>query len=138
YPGLKKEGSQVANWDRTQGHDKMQNLLQAHPDIIGVISGNDEMALGAIAALKEASKLSGIKVGGFDGSPDAVAAVKSGELQYTVLQPVAVFSAKAVDEADSFIRTGKTGAASEKQLFNCVLITKSNVGRFTAPFTLSK
>ena len=75
YPDLQKAGSDVANWDRTQGHDKMQNLLQANPDIIGVISGNDEMALGAIAALKEAGKLSGIKVGGFDGSPDAVAAI---------------------------------------------------------------
>ena len=138
YSGLKKVGSQVANWDRTQGHDKMQNLLQAHPDIIGVISGNDEMALGAIAALKEAGKLASIKVGGFDGSPDAVAAVKAGELQYTVLQPVAVFSAKAVDEADSFIKTGKTGASSEKQLFNCVLVTKANVSRFVAPFTMRK
>lgn len=136
YADLKKAGSQVANWDRTQGHDKMQNLLQANPGVIGVISGNDEMALGAIAALKEAGKLSSIKVGGFDGSPDAVAAVKSGELAYTVLQPVATFAAKAVDEADAFIKTGKTGAATEKQLFNCILITKANAGRFTGPFTL--
>ncbi len=138
YDDLKKVASQVANWDRTQGHDKMQSMLQAHPDIIGVISGNDEMALGAIAALKEAGKLSSIKVGGFDGSPDAVAAIKSGELQYSVLQPVATFSAKAVDEADSFIKTGKTGAASEKQLFDCVLITKANADKMTAPFTMSK
>ena len=138
YDDLKKVGSQVANWDRTQGHDKMQNLLQAHPDVVGVISGNDEMALGAIAALKEAGKLSAIKVGGFDGSPDAVAAIKAGELQYTVLQPVATFAAKAVDEADSFIRTGKTGATTEKQLFDCILITKANADKMTAPFTLSK
>lgn len=138
YTGLVKVGSQVANWDRTQGHDKMQNLLQAHPDINGVIAGNDEMALGAIAALKEAGKLSSIKVGGFDGSPDAVAAIKAGELQYTVLQPVAVFSAKAVDEADSFLKTGKTGVAKEKQLFNCVLITKANVGDYVSAFTLKK
>ena len=138
YDDLKKVGSQVANWDRTQGHDKMQNLLQAHPDIVGVISGNDEMALGAIAALKEAGKLSAIKVGGFDGSPDAVAAIKAGELQYTVLQPVATFAAKAVDEADSFIKTGKTGATTEKQLFDCILITKANADKMTAPFTLSK
>ena len=94
FEGLKKVGEQVANWDRTQGHDKMQSLLQAHPDIIGVISGNDEMALGAIAALKEAGKLASVKVGGFDGSPDAVAAIKAGELQYTVLQPVAVYCAE--------------------------------------------
>ena len=138
YDDLKKAGSQVANWDRTQGHDKMQSLLQAHPDIIGVISGNDEMALGAIAALKEAGKLSSIKVGGFDGSPDAVAAIKAGELQYTVLQPVATFAAKAVDEADSFLKTGKTGASGEKQLFDCFLVTKANADKMTAPFPLTK
>jgi erythritol transport system substrate-binding protein len=138
YPDLEKVASQVANWDRTQGHDKMQSMLQAHPDINAVISGNDEMALGAIAALKEAGKLANIKVGGFDGSPDAVAAIKAGELQYTVLQPVAVFSAKAVEQADSFIKTGATGADSEKQLFDCLLITKDNVDKYTAPFVLSE
>jgi erythritol transport system substrate-binding protein len=138
YPDLAKAASEVANWDRTQGHNKMQSMMQANPDIKGVISGNDEMALGAIAALKEAGKLKGIVVGGFDGSPDAVAAVKSGELAYTVLQPVAIFSAAAVQQADSFIRTGKTGAKSEKQLFDCLLITKSNVAKYSAPFVLDK
>ena len=138
YPDLKKVAKEVANWDRTQGHNKMQSILQAHPDIIGVISGNDEMALGAIAALKEAGKLASVKVGGFDGSPDAVAAIKAGELQYTVLQPVATFSAEAVKQADSFIKTGKTGAKSEKQLFDCILITKDNVDKYTAPFVLAQ
>jgi erythritol transport system substrate-binding protein len=138
YPDMAKAGSEVANWDRTQGHNKMQSMMQANPDIKGVISGNDEMALGAIAALKEAGKLKGIVVGGFDGSPDAVASVKAGELAYTVLQPVAVFSAAAVQQADSFIRTGKTGAKSEKQLFDCLLITKSNVAKYSAPFVLDK
>jgi erythritol transport system substrate-binding protein len=138
YPDLKKVAKEVANWDRTQGHNKMQSILQAHPDIIGVISGNDEMALGAIAALKEAGKLANVKVGGFDGSPDAVAAIKAGELQYTVLQPVAVFSEEAVKQADSFIKTGKTGAKSEKQLFDCILITKDNVDKYTAPFVLAQ
>jgi erythritol transport system substrate-binding protein len=136
YPDLKKVGKEVANWDRTQGHDKMQSLLQAHPTISGVIAGNDEMALGAIAALKEAGKLSAVKVGGFDGSPDAVDAIKAGELQYTVLQPVATFAKKAVDEADSYLKTGKTGASSEKQAFDCILITKAEVNNFAGPFTL--
>ena len=138
YPDLDKVGSQVANWDRTQGHDKMQGMLQAHPDIIGVMSGNDEMALGAIAALKESGKLESVKIGGFDGSPDAIDAVKNGELAYTVLQPVAVFAKKAVQEADSFIKTGETGVDSEKQLFDCILITKDNANDFSAPFTLKK
>ncbi|MQT14735.1 D-ribose ABC transporter substrate-binding protein [Segnochrobactrum spirostomi] len=138
YPDLVKVAQEVANWDRAMGYKKMQSMLQAHPDIIGVISGNDEMALGAIAALKEAGKLNQVKVGGFDGSPDAVAAIKAGELQYTVLQPVAVFSAEAVKQADNFIKTGKTGASSEKQLFDCLLITPDNVSKYTGPFTLSQ
>ncbi|WP_112310208.1 D-ribose ABC transporter substrate-binding protein [Pseudogemmobacter bohemicus] len=138
YPDLVKAGQEVANWDRTQGYQKTQSLLQANPDVIGLIAGNDEMALGAVAALKEAGKLAQVKVGGFDGSPDAVEAIKAGELQYTVLQPVAIFSREAVVQADKFIKTGETGAASEKQLFDCLLITADNVDKYTAPFVLSE
>lgn len=138
YPDLKKVAQEVANWDRTQGYNKMQSIIQANPNISAVISGNDEMALGAIAALKEAGLLKGVIVGGFDGSPDAVEAVKSGEMAYTVLQPVAVFSREAVIQADYYIKNGKPMVANEKQLFNCLLITKDNVDKYTAAFTLSQ
>lgn len=138
YPDLTLAGSDVANWDRSQGYAKMQSLLQANPGITGVMSGNDEMALGAIAALKEAGKLSGITVGGFDGSPDAVAAIKAGELAYTVLQPVAVFSKEAVRQADNYIKNGNTGAASEKQLFDCIIINKDNVDQYASPFVMKE
>lgn len=138
YPDLEKVAREVANWDRTQGYNKMQSILQANPNIKGVISGNDEMALGAIAALKEAGKLGGVKVGGFDGSPDAANAILSGEMEYTVLQPVAIFAEEAVRQADSVIRTGKTGAKSEKQLFDCLLITADNIKYYTSAFVLSE
>lgn len=138
YPELVKVGSDVANWDRTQGYNKMQSLMQANPSIQGVISGNDEMALGAIAALKEAGKLDQVTVGGFDGSPDAVEAIKAGELAYTVLQPVAVFSEEAVRQADHFLRTGNPLSANEKQLFDCFLITAENVDKYVAPFVLAQ
>lgn len=138
YPDLKLLDAQVANWDQKEGHDKMQSMLQAHPDLQGVLAGNDQMALGAIAALKEAGKLETVKVGGFDGAPDAADAVKSGALAYTVLQPVAEFSKKAVQMADEFIKTGNTGSSEEKQAFDCTLITKDNVDKFTAAFTLSE
>ncbi|GAA3773642.1 D-ribose ABC transporter substrate-binding protein [Microbacterium kribbense] len=143
YPDWKEVAKQTANWDRALGQQKMQSILQAHPDINAVISGNDEMALGAIAAIKQAGKklsadgtAGGIVVGGFDGSPDAVTAIKAGELAYTVLQPVAVFAAKAVDQLDEYIRTGKK-PAQEKQSFDCILITKANVDKMTGPFTYS-
>lgn len=138
YSGLEKVAQEVANWDRTQGFNKMQSIMQAQSTINAVISGNDEMALGAIAALKEANRLEGVIVGGFDGSPDAVAAIKSGEMAYTVLQPVAVFSAEAIHQADYYIKNGKAKVAEEKQLFDCLLITPENVANYSAPFTLSK
>jgi erythritol transport system substrate-binding protein len=137
YPGLELVGSEVANWDRTEGYQKMQTLLQANPDLKGVIAGNDEMALGAIAALKEAGRLEDVVVGGFDGSPDSVESIKAGELAYTVLQPVAVFADIAVRQADMFLKTGSTGVAEEKQLFDCLLITEDNVDDYVAAFTLS-
>jgi erythritol transport system substrate-binding protein len=130
YPDLKLVGSEVANWDQKEGHDKMQSLLAAHPNIVGVIAGNDPMALGAIAALKEAGKLDQVKVGGFDGAPDAAKAITDGTLQYTVLQPVVNFTKAAVQQADSYIRTGKTGVDEEKQSFDCVLINKDNVASY--------
>lgn len=136
YPGFEQVGSEVANWDRTEGHTKMQSLLQANPDLVGVISGNDEMALGAIAALQEAGRLDGVLVGGFDGSPDAVAAIEAGELAYSVLQPVAVFAREAVVLADEYIRTGNAPEV-EKQSFDCILITQDNVENMTEPFTYS-
>lgn len=138
YPEFERVGQEVANWDRTQGYQKMQSLLQVNPDINGVIAGNDEMALGAIAALKEAGKLDAVKVGSFDGSPDAIEAIKAGELQYTVLQPIAITSAEAVRQADNFIKTGQTGADTEKQLFDCLLITADNVDKMSAPFVLAE
>ncbi|WP_244883836.1 D-ribose ABC transporter substrate-binding protein [Halomonas caseinilytica] len=138
YPSLERVGSDVANWDRTQGYNKMQSMLQANPDVDGVISGNDEMALGAIAALKEAGKLDDVVVGGFDGSPDAVEAVRAGEMAYTVLQPVAIFAEEAVRMADTFIRTGETGIEGEKKLFDCMLVTAENVDQYTDPFVLEQ
>lgn len=136
YPSMERVAVQVADWDRSKGYNKTQAILQANPNITGVISGNDEMALGAIAALKQAGKLDEVVVGGFDGSPDAVDAIKAGELAYTVLQPVAVFARKAVQLADRYIRKGSTGLKREKKLFDCILITKENVDQFVAPFIL--
>ena len=51
YPDLKMVAQQSANWSQTEAFDKMETILQANPDIKGVISGNDTMAMGAIAAL---------------------------------------------------------------------------------------
>lgn len=129
YPDLKSVQKETANWDRAEGKSKMETMLAAHPDITGVIAGNDEMALGAIQALKDANKLQQVKVLGFDGNQDAVNAVRNGEMVATVLQPIVEGTTKAVEQADSFIRTGKTGVAEEKQAIDCTLINKDNADK---------
>jgi erythritol transport system substrate-binding protein len=137
FPDLKRVQKETANWDRQQGKEKMETMLRAHPDITGVISGNDEMALGAIQALKDAGKLDKVKVLGFDGNQDAVDAVARGEMVATVLQPIVRGTEMAVKQADSFLKTHKTGAAEEKQALDCVLITKANAGKLNN-FVLSR
>ncbi len=126
FPNLVMVQQETANWDRAEGKSKMETMLSAHPDIIGVVAGNDEMALGAIQALKDAGKLEQVKVLGFDGNQDAVDAVSDGEMVATVLQPIVEGTTEAVKQADEFLKTGKTGASSEKQAIDCVLITQDN------------
>ncbi|MBE9635303.1 substrate-binding domain-containing protein [Salipiger mangrovisoli] len=134
--GLQRVALAAADWDRTRGYEQTLALLDTHPEITGLIAGNDEMALGAVAALKQTGRLGAVTVGGFDGSPDAVTAVLAGELAYTVLQPVAVFAAEAVRQADHYIRTGSPRERREVQFFDCLLIDASAAARMTSPFVL--
>ncbi|NGN62599.1 D-ribose ABC transporter substrate-binding protein [Streptomyces sp. A7024] len=128
YPDLKRVARQTANWDQQEAFSKMETILQRHPDIEGVIAGNDTMALGAVAALK-ADKRKDVVVVGFDGSPDAIAQIKAGKMHATVLQPAALGAERAVQQADKYIKTGKTGQP-EKQAIDCELVTKENAAEF--------
>lgn len=129
YPDLKSVGKEIADWDRQKGQDKMESLLSKNPNVDGVIAGNDEMALGAINALKQKGKLDKVKVLGFDGNADAASAVKNGQMVATVLQPIAEGTEKAITQLDSVIKTGETGVPEEKQALDCVLITKDNADK---------
>ena len=61
------------------------------------------MALGAVAAVEAAGLTGKVIIAGFDGSPDAVAAIKDGKLLATGLQPAVLISQLAVQQADAFI-----------------------------------
>ena len=130
YPSLKKVAVQSANWNQTEAFQKMQTIIQQFPNIKGVICGNDTMALGAYAALKAAGKDKVIVVG-FDGSPDVAQSIKDGGIKATVLQPVVNLSELAVEQADKYIKTKKTGK-DEKQTIDCVLVNADNVKGYSA------
>jgi inositol transport system substrate-binding protein len=90
FPGIKIVREQVANWKRAEGKTVMENWLASGQEIDGVASDNDEMALGALQAIKAAGKVGKICVGGTDASHDALESMDKGEMNNTVFQdPVA-------------------------------------------------
>jgi ABC-type sugar transport system substrate-binding protein len=124
YPDMVMVAQQTANWSQTEAYTVMESLLQAYPDVKGVICGNDTMALGAQAALLAAGRDDVIVVG-FDGSDDAILSISQGELKATSLQPVAEMAIQAAMQADYFIKNG-TAERPEKQSIDMVLITVDN------------
>ena len=85
-PGITIVASQPANWERDQGFNVFQNMLQAHPDIDTVFAASDLMALGAIEAIAAAGKTGKIKVIGFDALEDAKKAIAAGTMEASVAQ----------------------------------------------------
>lgn len=86
YPNIKVLKEETANWKRDEGRTLMENWLASGLKIDGVASNNDEMALGALLAIEAAGMLGKIKVGGVDGSPDALQSIEAGQLNNTVYQ----------------------------------------------------
>jgi erythritol transport system substrate-binding protein len=128
-PGMEMVAQQTANWSQTEAFDVMESLLQANPDVKGVICGNDTMALGAQAAL-DAAGMSDVIVVGFDGSDDVNESILAGKIDAGALQPVAEMAIQAAIQADLFIRTGSTGKP-EKQSIDMVLLTPANACQYT-------
>jgi ribose transport system substrate-binding protein len=85
-PGIAIVASQTANWERDQGFNVFQNMLQAHPEIDTVFAASDLMALGAIEAIAAAGKTGKIKVIGFDALDDAKKAIAAGTMEASVAQ----------------------------------------------------
>ena len=98
--GIKIVEEQTGNWDRTQGTDLMTNWISSGVQFDAVVSNNDEMAIGAIQALKAAGvDMSKMIVAGVDATQDALAAMKAGDLDVTVFQNAAAQGSGAVDTA---------------------------------------
>lgn len=98
--GMKIVDKREGKWSRTQGQDITMNWLSSGAKFDAIVSNNDEMAIGAINALKAARKLTPkTVVAGIDATPDGLAAMKSGELKVSVYQNAAGQGAQAVAAA---------------------------------------
>lgn len=95
--GLEIVARQTADFDRVQGLTVMENILQSQPEIDAVFAHNDEMALGALEAIRASDR--DILVVGFDATDDAVAAVEAGDMAATVAQQPVLIGEMAVEAA---------------------------------------
>lgn len=113
-----------ANYDRAEGLKVTEDWIQSFPKFDGLVAANDQMALGAIEALKGADRLKGVLVSGIDGTPDALAAIEEGEMAQSIFQN-APGQAKAAFEVVEDIKAGKEPPAEKLVPFES--ITKDNV-----------
>ena len=105
--GMNIVAEQPANWDRAQGLSVMENILTGNPNLKAVFASNDNMALGAIEALKNAEMLDQVLVVGFDANPDAAVSILAGEMTATVAQNPYNMGAFGVESALKASRGGK-------------------------------
>ena len=118
--------SQSANFDRAEGLNVAENILQANPDIAGIFAQNDEMALGAVQALG-GSAGDDVKVVGFDAIEDALSAIQDGTMNATVAQQPAEIGSLGVENAISVIN----GESVEENIpVEVQLVTPENVSEF--------
>ena len=103
--GIKIADKREGKWGRTNGQDITTNWLSSGVKFDAIIANNDEMALGAINALKAAKKWTPNSiVAGIDATPDALASMKAGDLKVTVFQNAAGQGAGAVESAIKLIK----------------------------------
>ena len=125
---IKIAEEQTANWSRQQGADLMANWLSAGIKFDAVVANNDEMAIGAIQALKAAGiSTKDVIVGGVDATQDALAAMAAGDLAVTVFQNAAGQGSGALDAALALHR-GETVERSVWVPFE--LVTPENLANY--------
>ncbi len=128
--GIEIVEEQTANWSRTEGADLVTNWLSAGTEFDAVIANNDEMAIGAIQALKAAGKdMSKVVIGGVDATQDALAAMAAGDLDVTVFQNAAGQGKGSLDAA---LKLAKGEKVEKKVYVPFELVTPENLKDYQA------
>jgi inositol transport system substrate-binding protein len=121
---------QTANWSRDQAQNLMTNWLSTGAAFDGVISNNDEMAIGAIQAMKAAGiDMATVQVGGVDATQDALAAMQAGDLDVTVFQNAAAQGSGALDAA---VKLSKGEPVEQTVWVPFELVTPANLADYMA------
>ena len=114
-------------WNESEGIKYMTLWMQVFPKIDAVIAGNDNMALGAMKALKAANRSQGVLISGVDAMDYAVAAVAAGDMSQTVKQD----AEKTVDAINGLLQNALSGSVPTDDVkIPFTEITKDNVAQF--------
>lgn len=97
-----KGGEMAADFDRQKGLQVMENIIQANPNIQVVFAHNDEMALGAVKAIK-ASGINALVIG-FDGNDNAKDSIDANEMTATIAQQPDLIGALGVELANKIYK----------------------------------
>jgi inositol transport system substrate-binding protein len=127
--GIKILDKRTAKWQRTDGNDLMTNWISSGMKFDAVVANNDEMALGAIQALKASKMLDKTIVAGVDATTDALASMKAGDLKVTVFQNAAAQGQGAVDTALKIIKGEKVPSLV---WIPFELVTPANLSQYTS------
>ena len=129
--GMKILDKREGKWSRTQGQDITMNWLSSGMKFDAIIANNDEMAIGAINALKSARKWTpDMIVAGIDATPDGLASMKNGDLKVSVFQNLAGQGANAVDAA---LRLAGKQAVERFVNVPFELVTPENMDQYARP-----
>ncbi len=125
--GLNIVAEQPGNWDRAMGQSVMENILVGNPNIKAVFASNDNMALGAAEALKQAGVLDKVLLVGFDANPDAAVSILAGEMSASVAQNPYNMGALSVENLMKLIKGEKLAPVIDT---GTVLVTKENAANY--------
>jgi inositol transport system substrate-binding protein len=127
YPGIKILDKQTGLWQRNEGMMKTEDWLNRFgSDLNAILCNNDDMALGAIQALKDSNRMD-IMVIGVDATPDGKASVKSGEMNATVFQDAAGQGGGSIEVA---FKAAKGEKPSQETWIPFRLVTPENLSQF--------
>lgn len=127
-PNVKLLASQPANYQRLNALQVMENLIQSHPQIDGVLAANDPMAVGAIEALEGANRKA--LVVGINGSKEAVELIKTGKLLASGDFNGFIQGCLGTEIA---VRNLRKEATPKEIILKPVVIEKSNTGPYEVP-----
>lgn len=127
-PDVKIVGEQIANWNKDEAMRFMEDWIQAQPRIDAIISMNDNMAVGALEAVKGSGAKTYPLAYGVDGTPEACLAIKDGIMTSTTLQSAYALAAESMQMAHDLL-TGKLRGA-RMDVIAAELITRGNVEKY--------